>query len=125
MKNIPDISRTEFEILRVLWRISDASIREVHDNLPTSISWVYSTTKTTMDRMVKKGLLERSEFHGVFIYSTLVTRPQGLFRWVKFIADRVLEMDYIEVVALFANNKKLNSDEIDELKNLLEKDTNE
>ena len=78
-----------------------------------------------MDRMVKKGLLKRSEFHGVFIYHALINRPQGLFRWVKFIADRVLEMDYVDVVALFAKNKKLNSDEIAELKNLLENDTNE
>ncbi|MCB0281620.1 MAG: BlaI/MecI/CopY family transcriptional regulator [Calditrichae bacterium] len=125
MKNIPEISRTEFEILRVLWRISEASVREVHDNLSSGISWAYSTTKTTMDRMVKKGLLDRSDFHGVFVYSALVTRPQGLFRWVKFIADRVLETDYIEVVALFAKNKKLNSEEIDELTNLLEKEINE
>ena len=40
--------------------------------------------------MVKKGLLTRKEFHRVFLYKPLITRPQGLVKWVEFFADRVL-----------------------------------
>ncbi len=123
MKNkIPEISKSEYDILRVLWTEGELSIREVHEKMPQTYSWAYSTTKTTMDRMSKKGLLKRDEFHGVFIYKPLITRPQGLFRWVQFMADRVLEMSYGDVVSLFAQNKKLSAEELEELSNLLDKE---
>ena len=120
MKKPPDISKSEFDILRILWRNGELSIREVHDKLPDSIGWAYSTTKTTMDRMVKKGILQRNDFHGVFVYKSLINRAQGLFRWVQFLADRVLEMDYGEVVSLFVKNNTLAPEEIEELRKMLD-----
>jgi predicted transcriptional regulator len=115
----PDLSRPEFDILRVLWKKGRLSIREVHDTLQETYNWAYSTTKTMMDRMVKKKLLTREEFHRVFLYKPLISRPQGLVKWVEFVADRVLEMDQGAVVSLFARNKVLTKEEIDELTQLL------
>lgn len=115
----PDLSRAEFDILRILWKNGRLSIREVHDALQETYKWAYSTTKTMMDRMVKKDLLVREEFHGVFLYKPLISRPQGLAKWVEFVADRMLEMDQGAVVSLFARNKTLSPEEIDELNQLL------
>lgn len=119
MTFIPDLSRAEFDILRVLWKNEKLSIREVHDALEKTYNWAYSTTKTMMDRMVKKQLLAREEFHHVFLYRPLISRPQGLTKWVEFVADRVLEMDQGAVVSLFARNKVLSPEEIEELTQLL------
>jgi BlaI family penicillinase repressor len=119
MKQIPDLSRAEYDILNIIWPKGCLSIREVHDELQSTYQWAYSTTKTMMDRMVQKGLLQREEFHRVFLYKPLITKPQGLARWVQFFADRVLGMDYSSVVSLFANNNSLTENEIDELKELL------
>ena len=114
-----DLSRAEFDILRILWKKGRLSIREVHDSLKDTYNWAYSTTKTMMDRMVKKDLLSREEFHRIFLYKPLISRPQGMAKWVEFIADRVLEMDQGAVISLFARNKVLSPDEIDELNQLL------
>ena len=119
MKQIPDLSRAEYDILNIIWPKGRLSIREVHDELQSTYQWAYSTTKTMMDRMVQKGLLQREEFHRIFLYKPLITKPQGLARWVQFFADRVLGMDYSSVVSLFANNNSLTENEIDELKELL------
>jgi predicted transcriptional regulator len=119
-KTIPDLSRAEFDILRVLWNGGSLSVREVHDALKETYAWAYSTTKTMMDRMVNKRLLKREEFHRIFLYKPLITRPQGLVKWIEFIADRVLEMDYGSVVSLFGRTKALSPDEIEELTKLLE-----
>ena len=85
-------------------------------------SWAYSTTKTTMDRMVKKELLKREEFHGVFLYSPLISRPKGFARLIQFISDRVLELDHATIVSLFARSKALTPDEIKELSRILDKE---
>ncbi len=116
----PDLSRAEYDILRILWKEEQLSVREVHDALQSTYKWAYSTTKTMMDRMAKKNLLKREEFHHIFLYKPLITRPQGLMKWIEFFADRVLEMDRASAVALFARTKAITPDEIEELSDLLE-----
>ena len=120
---LPDLTKAEFDILRIIWKSRKLSIREVHDKITVTHDWVYSTTKTMMDRMVRKQLLEREKFHGVFLYRPLISRPTGFTRLVQFFADRVLELDYGEVVALFSRSKALDPEEIQELEKLLADET--
>ncbi|MFZ5516679.1 MAG: BlaI/MecI/CopY family transcriptional regulator [Candidatus Zhuqueibacterota bacterium] len=110
-----DLSRAEYDILRVLWKSGRLSVREVHQHLSATYDWAYTTTKTMMDRLVAKNLLARENFHGVFLYTPLISRPAGLARMVQFFADRVLEMDVGSVVSLFARSKALTPEEIEEL----------
>ena len=124
-RNLIDLSRAEYDILRTLWKNGRLSVREVHDQLQDTYGWAYTTTKTMMDRMVEKGLLNRESFHGIFLYKPLISRPAGLARMVQFFADRVLEMDVGSVVSLFARSKALTPEEIDELNNLLQKKESE
>lgn len=119
-KDIPELSKAELNILRVLWKDGRLSIREVYDQIYDIHKWAYTTTKTIMDRMVKKGLLKRGKFHGVFLYKPLISRPAGLAKMVQFFADRILETDTGSVVAMFAKNNTLDKDEIKELEVLLE-----
>ncbi|UCE04705.1 MAG: BlaI/MecI/CopY family transcriptional regulator [bacterium] len=121
-KDLVDLSRAEYDILRTLWKKGRLSVREVHDQLQDTYGWAYTTTKTMMDRMVDKGLLIRESFHGVYLYKPLISRPMGLARMVQFFADRVLEMDVGSVVSLFARSKALTPEEIEELNNLLKQD---
>ena len=119
-KNIPDLSRAEYDVLNILWRKGRQSEREVHDEIAEVYPWAYSTTKTTMDRMAQKGLLKRENFHGVFLYMPQVSKPAGMAKWVRFFADRVLQMEMGTVLAMFARSNSLTPKELEELENLLE-----
>lgn len=119
---VPDLSKAEYSILKVLWEGKEFTVREVHDQLSETHNWAYSTTKTMMDRMVGKDLLSRRSFHGIFLYKPLISRPAGLVKIVQFFADRVLEMDYGSVVTLFARSNTLSAEEIEELSSLLEEE---
>ena len=121
--SLPDLTNAEFNILRIIWKSGKLSVREVHDQVTATRDWAYSTTKTMMDRMVRKHLLEREKFHGVFLYRPLISRPTGFTRIVQFFADHVLELDYGEVVALFSRSKALKPEEIRELEKLLADET--
>jgi len=118
-KNLPDLSKSEYDILRILWKNGKQSVREVHNQITKTSGWAYTTTKTMMDRMIGKNLLKREDFHGVFLYTPLITRPEGLARLVEFFADRVLEMDASSVVSLFATSKAITPEEMKELNQLL------
>lgn len=117
--SLPDLTNAEFDILRIIWKSGKLSVREVHDQVTHTHGWAYSTTKTMMDRMARKSLLTREKFHGVFLYRALISRPSGFARLIQFFADRVLEIDRGEVVALFTRSKALDPDEIRELEKFL------
>lgn len=125
MKNkhdLPELSKAEYDILRVLWKKGKQTVREVHDELQSTSGWAYTTTKTMMDRMTTKQLLKREDFHGIYLYQPQISRPMGLARIVEFFADRVLEIDAGSVVSLFARSKAITPEEIKELEDLLEDD---
>lgn len=121
-KTLPELSRSEFDILRILWKKGSQTVREVHDQVQQNSGWAYTTTKTIMDRMVAKGLLHRETFHRIFLYKPMISRPVGLARMVQFFADRVLELDTGSVVAMFAKSEAITPQEINELQKLLDAD---
>jgi len=123
---LPDLSRTELQILNILWKSKEGlSVREVHEQIKETFNWAYSTSKTTMDRMVKKGLLKREDFHGVFLYQAQISKPAGLARLLSFFMNDLLEMDQSALVSLFGRSKALSDAEIDELEGLLEQQSDE
>lgn len=123
MKKLPELSKAEYDILRILWKEEKGTVREVYKHLQSTHNWAYTTTKTMMDRMVAKDLLQREEFHGIFLYKPMISRPAGLAKMVRFFADRVLETDTSLVVAMFSNSKALSPEEIEELEKLIEQDS--
>ncbi len=119
MLQIPEPSKAEYDILRILWKTGRQTVREVHDILVKTSGWAYTTTKTMMDRMVNKELLKREEFHGINLYEANISRPAGMAKLVEFFADRVLEVDASTVVSMFSANETMSEEEIKELEDLL------
>lgn len=121
-RGFPEVARSELEVLKVLWEDGRLAAREVHERLAAEQGWAYSTTRTVLNRMVKKGLLERGSFHGVFLYRPRISRPLGLARLVRDFAERVLELDSAAVLPLFSRSEALSEDEVAELSRLLEEE---
>lgn len=124
-KELPELSKAEYDILRQIWKHGRQTVREVHDRLQVTSGWAYTTTKTMMDRMVQKELLSREQFHGIFLYQALISRPAGLAKMVQFFADRVFEMDSREVVAMFTQSQAITPEEIVELEKLIQEEPGE
>ncbi len=118
--DLPELSATELDVMKILWSEGRLSARELHDHLGPERSWAYSTTRTTLERMVDKGLLEKAAFHGINLYAPSLDKPTGLARLVRDFAERVLEIDAAPVVSLFARSEALSADEIRELERLLD-----
>jgi predicted transcriptional regulator len=120
--SLPHISPAELAIMKILWRNGRLSAREIHDRLADRLGWAYSTTRTTVERMVRKGLVDKKLFHGLHVYEAGISRAAGLARMVRDFSDHVLEASHVPVVSLFAEAGTLNDDEIAELEELLAAD---
>mgnify|MGYP001823467578 FL=1 len=118
---LPQLTPAELEVMKILWDSDGLSAREVHERLADHMDWAYSTTRTTVERMVRKGLVEKCAFHGLHIYSASVSRARGLARQVRDFANQVLETSPVPVVSLFAESGALSDEELDELQQLLDR----
>ena len=117
---LPQLNRTELSIMKVLWHHGKASAREVHEEISQDFDWAYSTTRTNLERMVRKGLLRKKDFHGLFLYAPGVSKVAALAARVKEFAEQVLELDPAPVVSLFAEGNRLSAEEIEQLERLLD-----
>jgi predicted transcriptional regulator len=117
---LPELTKSELTVLKVLWGADGLSAREVHEGLAGAVDWAYSTTRTTLDRMASKGLLSKRSFHGIYLYEPRITKVAGLAGLVRDLAERVLEIEYAPVVSLFAESNALTPEEVEELSQLLE-----
>ncbi len=124
-KQLPQLTQVELGIMKVLWKEGRLSARELHGLLGSEFDWAYSTTRTTIERMVKKGLLEKNAFHGIHLYQPVISRAQGLARLVRDFAKNVLEVNPTPVVSLFADAGKLDEGDLAELRDLLDLNSGE
>ncbi|MCU0233132.1 MAG: BlaI/MecI/CopY family transcriptional regulator [Thermoanaerobaculales bacterium] len=119
-KALPQLSPSELELMKLLWEADGLSAREVHERLSGRLDWAYSTTRTTLERMVRKGLVAKREFHGLHLYTASVSRAAGLARLVRDFARQVVGSSPAPVVSLFAANGTLAEEEVAELRRLLD-----
>ncbi len=119
-KRTVEITNAEYEVLAVVWKHGQQSVREIYERLRDSRGWALTTVRTMLDRMTKKGLVKKESYHGIFLFSSIISRPAGLAKIVRFFARQVLETKPANVVAMFSASKGLSKAEIAELKTLLE-----
>jgi len=117
---LPALTGPELDVMRALWREGELGAREVHEAVGEGFDWAYSTTRTTLERMVRKGLVTKRAFHGLYLYGAAISRARGLAGLVREFAARVLESDPAPVVSLFAERGALDEEEIAELHAILE-----
>jgi predicted transcriptional regulator len=64
----------ELELMEILWAHPPCSVRDAVDRLQRSLA--YTTVMTTLDRLYKKGLLERHKSQRAFLYSPSLSRQE-------------------------------------------------
>jgi predicted transcriptional regulator len=64
----------ERDVLRVLWNERDLAVRDVQSRLSRPAA--YTTVMTTLDRLYKKGILQRRQDGRAFVYAAALTAPE-------------------------------------------------
>jgi predicted transcriptional regulator len=64
----------ERDVMDVLWRSEAVNVRDVQQRLPRSVA--YTTVMTTLDRLFKKGFVDRTREGRAFRYTAVYSREQ-------------------------------------------------
>jgi len=68
------LGRLEFDLMQILWSRGECNVRDVVRRLDRSLA--YTTVMTTLDRLYKKGLLDRRMPDRAFLYSPRLSRRE-------------------------------------------------
>jgi BlaI family penicillinase repressor len=64
-----DLAPLELDCMNTLWPMGQGSVREIRDRLAARRPRAYTTIMTIMDRLARKGVVERRKVGRAYIYS--------------------------------------------------------
>lgn len=140
MNRPPRITEAEWEVMRVFWAASAAgatatagatpalTASDVLERLgrspapgqPGRPGWKPTTVKTLISRLVKKNALGFRESGRVYYYYPLVTREECVRAESRSFLQRVYGGAVQPMLVSFIRESKLTSEELDELRRLLD-----
>ncbi|NHM34067.1 BlaI/MecI/CopY family transcriptional regulator [Neobacillus terrae] len=119
MKDIPQISEAEYEVMKVIWNFEPISTPEVVEKLSNKSDWKPNTIHTMLARLVKKKALHARKDGRVFIYSSLVENHEYVDQKSKSFLQQFFGGTLNSMILNFIENDKLSKEDISELKKIL------
>ncbi|MDK2984517.1 MAG: BlaI family transcriptional regulator, penicillinase repressor [Clostridia bacterium] len=121
MKEIPRISEAEWVVMKVFWsRQVPSAANEIVGALACSTDWNPRTIKTLISRLVKKGALGYQEDGRTYYYYPLVNEDECIKAESRSFLRRVYGGALKPMLVNFLREEKLSSEEIEELKRILD-----
>ncbi|HEX4605153.1 MAG TPA: BlaI/MecI/CopY family transcriptional regulator [Candidatus Angelobacter sp.] len=71
---LSQLGHLESELMERVWHRGEVSVREMHAEFASRLA--YTTVMTTMDRLYKKGMLQRRKVGKAFIYVAALTEQE-------------------------------------------------
>ena len=121
MNSLPQISEAEYEIMKVIWEYAPVNTKEIVDIVSKSKIWNMRTIHTLIARLDKKGAITHKKEGRIYIYSPVVKKEDYINMESRSFINRFYNGAVNKMVMNFIENDMLSSEEIEELKNILNK----
>ena len=115
-----DLSKRERQVLDALYRLGEASVGELYDELEDAAS--YNAVRVTLNILERKGHVRHAQEGRRYVYSP-VTRPeQARASALRHLVDTFFERSAPNVVStlLGLGTRQVSDSELDELSDLIE-----
>lgn len=76
-RSVLDLAPLELDCMNTLWPVGQATVREIRDLLAPRRPRAYTTIMTIMDRLARKGIVERKKVGRAYIYRPNLTAEEA------------------------------------------------
>jgi BlaI family penicillinase repressor len=113
-RSLPQLSRFELQVLRLLWARSEASVAELHGDIPDAPS--YSTIRKIVERLEAKGAIERVRVEGqAVVYRAAVPRAAVIRHEIRRFLDVMFDGSAAPLVAHLAEMDAVTLEDLKDL----------
>jgi BlaI family penicillinase repressor len=114
-----ELFESEWAILKKVWELEPCAAPTVQEALQGKKGWAYTTVKTMMDRMVKKGLLKTQKIRNIYLYSSAVTKSQARKSEITRTLKRAFDGTFTPMMQFLIENDQLSEQEYSHLEKLI------
>lgn len=118
-KKIPKISDSEYKIMKLIWKQNPIKSQDIVEQIDVRNGWSEKTIKTMINRLLKKEAIDFKKDGKAYLYYPLIKENDYKKMENDSFLKRVYNGSLNAMFAHFIKDMKLSSQEIDELKNLL------
>ena len=119
MKELPQISEAEFEVMKIVWKYAPINTNEITEKLTQTTNWSPKTIQTLIKRLVSKKALTYEKQSRVFVYTPLVKEDEYIRRESNTFLNHFYDGNITSMLASYLEDDKLSETEIDTLRSLL------
>lgn len=113
-------TKTEMDVLQVLWQYGPSTVRFVHDKVnEQKEAVIYTSTLKLMQVMKEKGILERDETNMKHIYSAAVEESKIKGNMLGRFVDSMYNGSPSDLMMALLGNDKTSAEELKKIKELL------
>jgi BlaI family penicillinase repressor len=119
----PGVARptnAELDVLRELWAMGPATVRDVHARLSAARPLAYTTTLKTLQVMAEKGLVTRDESQRSHVYAAAVPQEQTQQKLVGDLLSRAFSNSLGTFVMQALSARRATAEELAEVRKLVE-----
>lgn len=117
----PEPTKSELEILQVLWNKGPATVREVNNELLKLREVNYTTTLKQMQMMTDKGLLNRDETRMKHVYQAAVEEQKTKAYLLEKFVDTTYKGSVSKLVLQLLGNENTTPEDLREIKEMIKK----
>jgi predicted transcriptional regulator len=87
----PTLTPQELAIMKVVWKLEVATVRDVYEHLRKTRDLAYTTVLTMMKILEQKGYVKKTRAEKAFVYRPAKPRAQVIGGMVREFMDRVFD----------------------------------
>jgi BlaI family penicillinase repressor len=116
----PTLTPQELAIMKEVWRLDKATVRDVYEALREKRTIAYTTVMTMMKILEDKGYLKKSQSDRAYVYRPARPRQQVVGAMVRDFVDRVFDGAAGGLLLHLARDGKLTRAERDHITRLMQ-----
>ena len=120
-KSLTPLGETEMEILHHVWSLKSATVADVHERILQDRKVAYTTVMTIMKNLAEKGYLSYKKQGVTYVYSPSRSESEVKSSLLHGLMKKVFKGSPSELVQTLVKNEKLTDEELEEIKNLIQK----
>jgi BlaI family penicillinase repressor len=113
---MPTLTGQELEIMKVVWRLETATVRQVYEELLKQRRIAYTSVMTIMNILERKGHLKRRQEDRAYVYLPAKPQKQVIGSMVREFIQRVFNGSAEPLLVHLVEDEQLTEQDVEEIR---------
>jgi BlaI family penicillinase repressor len=116
----PTLTEQELEIMKVIWKLDTATVRQVYETLLEHRRIAYTTVMTMMNILEQKGYLKKEQAERAFVYRPAQPQKQVIRSMVREFVNRVFNGSAEPLLVHLVEDRCLTEGDLEEIRRTIQ-----